>query len=84
MKEIGLRASIMDRGFILIRMEPSMMEIGIVESIMVLEYSTGQMEVFIVANGIIVEKVGKVSSLELVEQYMKEIGFKVVTMEKVD
>ena len=84
MKEIGLRASIMDRVFILIRMEPSMMEIGIVESIMVLEYSTGQMEVFIVASGIIVEKVGKVSSLELVEQYMKEIGFKVVTMEKVD
>ena len=84
MKVIGLRASIMDRVFILIRMEPSMMEIGIVESIMVLEYSTGQMEVFIVANGIIVEKVGKVSSLELVEQYMKEIGFKVVTMEKVD
>ena len=84
MKEIGLRASIMDRGFILIRMERSMREIGIVESIMVLEYSTGQMEVFIVANGIIVEKVGKVSSLELVEQYMKEIGFKVVTMEKVD
>ena len=62
MKEIGLRASIMDRGFILIRMERSMREIGIVESIMVLEYLIGLMEVFIVVNGVIVGKVGKVSS----------------------
>ena len=84
MKVIGLRATIMDRVFILIRMGPSMMEIGIVESIMELEYSTGQMEVFIVVNGKIVEKVGKVNSLELVGQYMKEIGFKVVIMVKVD
>ena len=84
MKEIGLRASIMDRGFILIRMERSMREIGIVESIMVLEYLIGLMEVFIVVNGVIVGKVGKVSSLELVEQFMKEIGFKVVIMAKVD
>ena len=84
MKEIGLRASIMDRGFILIRMERSMREIGIVESIMVLEYLIGLMEVFIVVNGVIAGKVGKVSSLELVEQFMKEIGFKVVIMAKVD
>lgn len=84
MREIGLRASIMDREFILIRMGLSMMEIGIMESIMELEYLTGQMEVFIVVNGVIVEKVVKVSSLELVEQYMKEIGFKVVIMAKVD
>ena len=62
MKESGLRASIMDRGFILIRMERSMREIGIVESIMVLEYLIGLMEVFIVVNGVIVGKVGKVSS----------------------
>jgi hypothetical protein len=61
-----------------------MREIGIVESIMVLEYLIGLMEVFIVVNGVIVGKVGKVSSLELVEQFMKEIGFKVVIMAKVD
>jgi len=52
----------MDRGFILIRMGPNMMEIGTVESIMEWEYSTGQMEVFIVVYGITVEKAGKVSS----------------------
>jgi hypothetical protein len=62
MREIGLRASIMGREFILIRMGLSMREIGIMESIMELEYLTGQMEVFIVVNGVIVEKVGKVSS----------------------
>jgi hypothetical protein len=62
MKVIGLKANIMDRGFILIRMGPNMMEIGTVESIMEWEYSTGQMEVFIVVYGITVEKAGKVSS----------------------
>lgn len=61
-----------------------MKEIGIVENIMELGYLLGQMGVFIVANGIIVEKVEKVSLLEWVELSMKEIGFKADIMEKED
>ena len=62
MRAIGLKASIMGKEFILIKMGLSMREIGIMESIMELEYSTGLMVVFIVVNGVIVEKVVKVSS----------------------